>query len=781
MTEVQQAVAEYLAHGWKLCRINPGAKAPRYEQWNAPGHEIRTPEAFPVGWGVGLLHAYSGTCCLDVDSIEYGEPYLTEHKVSLSELLDDPFSVRLLSGRPDRLKLLYALPEPRVTVQFAPYTRDGKEHKALELRCSSATGNSVQDVLPPSIHPDLGTPYRWEFGAFGHWQALPSLPAALAALWDDLRAPVPTTAAPLPSGAPPARLAAWLAEQDPSAPYPDWLLVGQKLHVEYQGSMEGFAVWQRWSSGSPKWDDKARAEMLPKWKGFRLSGPAIATLAAEVRQMPAAAEEFTPVAAPEPSPQGNPALAATPAAVGDLILQETEAQRQNRELIEPRLVYLAAARHKYWLRDDHDAPRIDRIDSLNGAMDADAVRQTFTPYMVAEPVGKAMAVPDPVQYFREKKWARVVRQLGFHPGAGRFYTEADGSPYLNSYRGKPPELLAPPPDIVENFYWLLERIRDKEFRAWLLNFYAHAVQRPGVKIATAPLLFGKPGSGKSTLLETLPRLLFSDRYISAIEHDQLTGRFTSSMLADSWWICLRELRMTADHKLDRAYIAEKLKPWITEPTITVEYKGQTPYQIANRIQITATSNFADALHIEDAETERRWAIAELPDPLSPEDIRRRIVPTYASEHSARWFWTFFKQWEIDPAFSAQGRPPKTLAKAAMAEQSLGTWESRIQERMWEGHPPFDKDVVAAGDVQDAIRGLGHPNWAKVGTIMKGAPFNAIEARTDTARYYAWRNVDLWGKLPATCWRDYLNCGIRPNPQWPWNQGDLVGEIDASAS
>ena len=42
----------------------------------------------------------------------------------------------------------------------------------------------MQDVLPPSIHPDTGTPYAW----LGDFTAIPVIPSAIYALWQSLLA-----------------------------------------------------------------------------------------------------------------------------------------------------------------------------------------------------------------------------------------------------------------------------------------------------------------------------------------------------------------------------------------------------------------------------------------------------------------------------------------------------------------------------------------------------------------------------------------------------------------
>ena len=65
---------------------------------------------------------------------------------------------------------------------------------------------TVQDVLPPSIHPDTGKPYEWA-GA-GDWRKLPTLPNMVLTLWRSLAEPVeapraarrPTRAGAIPEG-----------------------------------------------------------------------------------------------------------------------------------------------------------------------------------------------------------------------------------------------------------------------------------------------------------------------------------------------------------------------------------------------------------------------------------------------------------------------------------------------------------------------------------------------------------------------------------------------------
>ena len=147
-------IAEYEAAGWRLCAIEPGQKAPRYNGWNVAGMPADAIEA--LGGGVGLLHSLSGTCALDIDSLELARPWWAEHGVDIDALLAEPSSVQISSGRAGRAKLLYRLGKPLRTLK--------PTGSGCELRCATAGGESVQDVLPPSIHPITKKPYAWRFG-----------------------------------------------------------------------------------------------------------------------------------------------------------------------------------------------------------------------------------------------------------------------------------------------------------------------------------------------------------------------------------------------------------------------------------------------------------------------------------------------------------------------------------------------------------------------------------------------------------------------------------------
>ncbi len=167
----------YVENGLVIVPIPKGLKGPRALGWQKKANCITTREQAEKlnGQNLGLAHAYSGTCAIDLDDLAGATVWFSERGVDLSAHLAHPAAVQITSGRANRAKLLYKLPEgvsPLLTKKI---------EGAFELRCAAATGLTMQDVLPPSIHPDTGKPYKW----IGDWTNIPELPHELLTIWQE--------------------------------------------------------------------------------------------------------------------------------------------------------------------------------------------------------------------------------------------------------------------------------------------------------------------------------------------------------------------------------------------------------------------------------------------------------------------------------------------------------------------------------------------------------------------------------------------------------------------
>jgi|GEM_PF-409520 len=205
-----QAVADQAAlyiekYRLALVLIPPGTKGPRTNGWNKPGGYITAANTARKMWsrkpdhGIGVVHEPSRTCCIDVDDVELTRKVFAELGWDYDALFA---GAPLWHGRADRDKFLFLVPEgvklTRHDLVFPPRPEDVAAHdvamaaweasgqvgekppKPKPITLFELRGGMVQDVLPPSRHPDTGEPYSWERELNG---AIPEVAAQLLRVW----------------------------------------------------------------------------------------------------------------------------------------------------------------------------------------------------------------------------------------------------------------------------------------------------------------------------------------------------------------------------------------------------------------------------------------------------------------------------------------------------------------------------------------------------------------------------------------------------------------------
>lgn len=257
---------EYVKAGWALVPIPDGTKGPNDKGWNLKENCVTTAEdCRRIKGNVGLAHAYSRTCVLDLDDFAAAGSWLCERGVDLDTLWNDITAIKISSGRENRGKLLYRLPDG-----VAPLQSKKLFSGALELRCAAKNDATVQDVLPPSIHPETGLPYTWEYDELlgAHWSNPPELPPEVLALWRAQLGPAerpesagervrPERVEKEPMGLGRDEVRKLIYQEDPSCDYDTWLGIGFAIHHEMRGAYVGLELWDEWSSEGktyPGWD-----------------------------------------------------------------------------------------------------------------------------------------------------------------------------------------------------------------------------------------------------------------------------------------------------------------------------------------------------------------------------------------------------------------------------------------------------------------------------------------------------------------------------------------------
>lgn len=247
-------IQDYIDQGWRLVLIAPSSKSPSSPEWNKLENTIKTLDQIPDTHGIGLAHAYSGTMSLDIDDWKEADKLLKEHNINLQDLYNAPDSVAINSGKDNRGKLLFAMPFgitlPSKKITYRDDTNSNQV--AYELRCATQSGLTVQDVLPPSIHPETGLPYKWDGN--GSYKSLPTVPQSILDLWQSLlhETTIKTTT---------ESNASWddineaLKHISPDSSRDEWVQVGMALHdagVSTNSNDLALSTFNTWSAQSDR-------------------------------------------------------------------------------------------------------------------------------------------------------------------------------------------------------------------------------------------------------------------------------------------------------------------------------------------------------------------------------------------------------------------------------------------------------------------------------------------------------------------------------------------------
>ena len=303
------SIDAYIRHGWSLVPIPAGTKGPRTPGWNLKENALKSQNDLPPGYGIGLAHAYSGTMALDIDNWTVTTSLLAEYGINLQALYDAPDAVVINSGKPGHGKLIYSMP-------FGAALPSKKIlHKgitAYELRCATATGLTVQDVLPPSVHPETMKPYTW--AGRGHWMRPPVIPQPLLDLWNGMlnQDKERTIATDGTVDASWEEIRQALDHISPDCSRDEWINCGMALHwagTQTDQLDQALALWNEWSMPSAKYPGDRG--ILTQWTSFKIdkaSAVKLGTLFHIARQhgwhrpLPDASELFSKVEVPVMQP-----------------------------------------------------------------------------------------------------------------------------------------------------------------------------------------------------------------------------------------------------------------------------------------------------------------------------------------------------------------------------------------------------------------------------------------------------------------------------------------------
>jgi hypothetical protein len=278
---------------------------------------------------------------------------------------------------------------------------------------------------------------------------------------------------------------------------------------------------------------------------------------------------------------------------------------------------------------------------------------------------------------RQDKGAHVLAGLTYAAGE-TILCARDGLVYGNQWRDARPDVSGVSSAGVDLWLDHVERLLpDERERAHVLDVMAFKVQHPGKKINHAVLHIGVPGAGKDLMWLPMQWAIDGGTSVNVenIQNADIMSQWGYSYEREM--LVFQELRQSEAR--DRRALENHLKPVIAAPPeyLTVNRKGQHPYQALNRLFVLAFSN--ESIPITLPSDDRRWFVVRSSVGRMGLGEGKQMFDWYHAGGFAR-IAAWLHQRDVS-AFNPGESPFMTDAKSIMIESGMSGAESFLTELM----------------------------------------------------------------------------------------------------
>lgn len=225
-------------------------------------------------------------------------------------------------------------------------------------------------------------------------------------------------------------------------------------------------------------------------------------------------------------------------------------------------------------------------------------------------------------------------------------------------------------------------LNDTQDRKLILDWMAHQVQNPGKLVRFIPTIVGTQGDGKTTLYEMVDRALgLGNTFV--IDQDDLMNSQFNDWSNNGAVACIEEIRLEGK---DKYKIYNKMKPFITNQTISVKRKHLPVVNATNVTNYFAFSNFKDCIPLSEADR-RFWVLftsyvdAGLFDKERFAPYFQELYAYLDSPEGAAGIYHALKNHLISEEFKELNGAPDTNAKELMKIETFGSGTLAIIERL----------------------------------------------------------------------------------------------------
>lgn len=339
--------------------------------------------------------------------------------------------------------------------------------------------------------------------------------------------------------------------------------------------------------------------------------------------------------------------------------------------------------------------------------------------------------------FLKSRWTGKVERLVYRPGEPTGILLKNGQRTLNVWRDTGIE------PVHGNYGTICQHLMnlfpDPIERDHVIDYLAHLIQRPGVKIKHVILVIGGQGIGKSAIGLLVKRLVGTDNAMD-IGPSEAEGRFRAR------WGNRQVLIFEELMAHDRLRFYNDLKEWFTQEDVTVEEKHIQAYKAATPRGFLAFSN--EHIPTRLAADDRRFFVARSEMTPQPSAYYDDLFEAINGAEAAA-FKDHLLNRDIS-GFRPDAHPPMTAAKTDLIEDTCAPIETKIKGLIEAAQGVFARDLVTSDAVAFATHEYGErkPSHAAVGSALRSLGHKRYQVQvrlSDGTRQRLWiiRNHEKW--------------------------------------
>lgn len=356
----------------------------------------------------------------------------------------------------------------------------------------------------------------------------------------------------------------------------------------------------------------------------------------------------------------------------------------------------------------------------------------------------------PSEYLLNHLKCQTVFDFDYDPSSPQdIILKRDGKLFVNIYRRSYQQSDKALASYAEDVFCehIINLIKEPEYRTIVMDWMAHNIQFPGIKIRWALLMQGAEGCGKTFLAECMRSMVGNDN-LKLVSSGSIKKGW-SEWVFGSQIVAFEEIRVAGQNRHD---LMNTLKEPISNDFVSMLRRGCDDRNIRNVTNYIAFTNHHDALVL--SEESRRWMV------LKSRMQKKQQIDDMKAKRPGYFVWLFdmlkthgpglrywFENRTISDDFAVNGPAPHTKYLSEMIFDTSSELLATLHKIWEEGENPFvQTDIIGSSSLTEAFKmeALHTVTEQQIAHLLRDGGFTKLDGRhtVEGKCQYYWVRSDV---------------------------------------